>query len=212
MRQIVVFFLFMVITFSVTITHAQTTLPQPLSRDDPGQGNFTIHWKNPSYGNLQLQEFYGGFWRTVRLSAGASAHSFKGRSLGSYTFRNFVVTGFHPNQTVRFSRTRTHTARLSAPPQPPGVLNVPSRSTRATIPLSWSYVSSASRYEIVERRASDSQQEVEVYNGSTHNTFLNNRTDDTYFYKIRSCNDYECGHWSAEQSMVVLLLPGTPGQ
>lgn len=85
-------------------------------------------------------------------------------------------------------------------------LQTPSSSTTGSYAVTWSSVSTATRYEL-DRRV-DGGVWTTVHNASATTWSASNQSSGNYDYRVRACNASGCGAYSGVESTVVLRPPG----
>ncbi|WP_337244670.1 wall-associated protein [Luteimonas sp. gir] len=174
------------------------TLTVPASSNT---GTYSVSWTaSAAATRYELQERVGlGNWAQIYSGAGTS-QTRSGRANGTYAYR---VRGCS-TECGAWSAEGTITV-LRPPPAP--TLTVPASSNTGTYSVSWTASTAATRYELQERVGSGSW--AQLYSGTNTSQTRSGRANGTYAYRVRGCAA-ECGAWSAEGAITVLLPPPAP--
>ncbi|WP_150138647.1 phage tail protein [Candidatus Enterovibrio escicola] len=86
--------------------------------------------------------------------------------------------------------------------------SAPSKSSSASVTLSWNGDSSANKY-IVEMQNGNGAW-VKIYEGANLSAATANLTNGTYNFRVKACNGAGCGSYSDTLTTTVLLPPSTP--
>ena len=167
-------------------------------------GNYTVSW-NTTWG-LQEQA-NGGAW-TVVQAPGSSSKAFTNKPTGTYRYRTYFFIAYPINATL-YSGEAQIVVTLPPPANPPTTFTVPATASTGSYTVSWSAVSGATRYTLQEKIGTGAWQTVQ--DTAARSKAFSGRTDNTYSYRVRSCNTTGCSNFSTAKAVFVLHVPGTPG-
>lgn len=94
------------------------------------------------------------------------------------------------------------------PPSKPGGLNSPSNDDNGSYTVSWNSVSTATRYQLQEKKNSGSWSTI--HNGSARSKGLTGKGSGTYYYRVRACNSSGCSSYTSQVTTKVEFLPAIP--
>jgi tyrosinase len=187
---------------------AQLSVP-PLST-----GTYTVSWTEPSGGQTRAYLFESanlGPWIRSTVT-GSNSRTFT-KSPGTYSYR-LQICFFEPELNRElcdpFSNEATVVvASAQGVPGVPGSLGGNFTSTTGTFTLSWAAAAgTVTRYELEERTGNGPWNRIQ--DDSAQSASLT-RADGHYDYRGRACNNAGCGGYTANVSVTVLRIPGTPG-
>ena len=167
-------------------------------------GNYTVSW-NTTWG-LQ-EQVNGGAW-TVVQGPGSSSKTFTNKPTGSYRYRTYLFIGYPINATL-YSGAAQIVVTLPPPASPPATFTVPATASSGSYTVSWSAVSAATRYTLQEKTGSGAWQTVQ--DTTALSRAFSGKTDNTYSYRVRSCNTTGCSSFSTTKAVFVLRVPAAPG-
>ncbi len=167
-------------------------------------GTYTVSWSAVTAANLyELQEQKNnGAWVMVH-SGTTTSKVLTGRGNGTYRYR---VRASNGSGASAFSVTKTTVVLFR--PVVPGGLTIPASNTDGTYSVSWNAVSTATSYELVEKKNNSSW--VTVHSSNIRSKLLTGRGSATYYYRVRACNISGCGAYSVTKTITVLLPPDKP--
>ncbi len=189
---------------SLWSNEAQPALPAPPTLTVPGSntsGSYSITWAlPPGATRVEVEESVNdGPWTPIYSGPGIS-HAVSGKAPGSYRYRARACnaagcSAFSPIVTVEVR-----------PPAPN--LSVPPNNATGSYTVSWSIVSSATRYELDERVNSGSW--MLIQNSPETSRWLSGKTANNYSYRVRACASSLCSANSSIGTVVVLPPPPVP--
>jgi len=87
-------------------------------------------------------------------------------------------------------------------------LSVPATSSTGSYTVSWTAVSTATRYTLQEQVNGGSW--TSVQNSTARSMAFSGKTTGSYGYRVMACNANGCGQWSAIKTLTAGVIPGTP--
>jgi len=95
---------------------------------------------------------------------------------------------------------------------PAGVptLSVPTNSSTGSYTVSWTSVSSATRYTLQEQVNGGSW--ISVQNSAATSMAISGKTSGSYGYRVEACNANGCGQWSTTKTIAVGVIPAVPAK
>ena len=163
--------------------------------------SYTVSWTAVSGAtSYALQEqVNGGAW-TLVSSGAATSWGAAGQANGTYSYRVQAcnATGCGP-----WSATATTTVAL--PPGSAPALSVPASNNTGGYTVSWTGVSTATRYTLQEQTNGGSW--TTAVNGAATSWAASGKASATYGYKVQACNANGCGPWSGVSAVAVTLPP-----
>lgn len=151
----------------------------------------------------KLQESVDGAAWTHEQSSTSRSRTYSNKPAGSYRYR---VRAYNDAGAGAYSAIKT-TEMVHKPASAPAV-TVPSSNSTGSYTVSWSAVATAARYELYERPAGGTW--VRIYNGASRSKAVSGKSNGTYEYRTRACNDGGCGAYGAVKSVSVLFPPAVP--
>lgn len=163
-------------------------------------GAYTVSWSGVATAtSYALQEqVNAGAWNTV-LTGSSTSWNASGRGNATYGYH---VQACNSSGCGSWSGVGNVTVLL--PPASAPTLSVAARNYASSYSVSWTSVSTATGYTLVERANGGSWATVQS-NGATAWT-ANNHGDATYDYQVRACNASGCSSgWSNLGSTIVVI-------
>jgi len=99
---------------------------------------------------------------------------------------------------------------------PPGVPTLSSPASGSTTcdttpTLVWSWVNGTTHYDIqVDNNSDFSSPEIDQTTPATSHTPSSPLSSDTYYWRVRACNSYDCSDWTNPWDVTIILSPGPP--
>ena len=194
----------------------RTSLSSDVPSGTSSDGTYNIIWPSVTgAGVYQLEKSTdgGSNWTTLDNNGSTSPYTESNLGVGTYDYRvrACVSTSFNNNNCSGWTSTlRIQVQALAAPILP----SSPTIVTTNGYTLNWDDVTGATSYEIEETVASDGSKAQYTVNcngacTSTHSerAYTGKAYEETYTYKVRTCNGALCGDWStAFASFTVNLL------
>ena len=87
-------------------------------------------------------------------------------------------------------------------------LSSPSSSSTGAFTVSWNSSSTATSYQLQEKKNSGSWSII--HNSSVTSKGLSGKTNGTYYYRVRACNSSGCSAYSSQTTTLVVFPPATP--
>jgi len=190
-------------TSTTTVLFPPGSPPSVSSPSTNSTGSYTVSWStiaNATSYTLQ-EQVNGGAWSTVQSSS-ATTWSATGQANGSYGYQ---VQSCNSGGCSGWSSVSTTT--VLHPPGSAPTISVPASSTNGSYTVSWSGVSTATSYNLVERVNGGSWATVQSSAATSWST--SGRGDATYEYQVQACNSSGCGPWSNLAPITVLLPPSS---
>jgi hypothetical protein len=174
-------------------------------------GAYTVSW-TPVDGatSYDLEEDTdSGFGTTVTIYTGSAAtYNVAGKTNGTYYYR---VRGTNVVGSSAWTIIPSNSCVVDLqPPTTPGTLTVPLSSFTGVVSLSWTAGLGALWYEIQEDTDPAFGRSSVVFLGAGSSCILYNRTDGTYYYRIRSINTVGESVWldGSNPCMVSVITAG----
>lgn len=189
---------------NATIAHIPGT-PGGISAPGTSNGPLTISWSSSAYAtSYTLEQSVNGAAWTAIYSGAATSYAFSVGTTANYAYR---VKACNANGCGGYATSGT--VVVTIPPSSAPVVSVPGTAYTSSYVVTWTGVSGATSYDLLEQVNGGGWTTVQSANalswgasGKQHNT--------TYGYIARGCNAGGCGPWSATASVYVWLIPGTP--
>ncbi|WP_444899733.1 hypothetical protein ACJJIX_05070 [Microbulbifer sp. VAAC004] len=190
---------------SICHSAAVTTIPGAINYPTfDSDGSYSISWSSSSAASRYELErsINGGSWSRIYNSSGTKFNE-TGKSNGSYRYRvractSNMCSGFKTGGTLKVEKT----------PPTPSSISVPSYTSSSSVNISWSASSTATRYELQQRRNNGSWSGV--YSGpATSKTVSFLVHGSTYRYRVRACNT-TCSGYVESGDLQVYIRPGVP--
>lgn len=174
-------------------------------------GSATVSWTaaSPATGyTLQQSNNGGGTWTQAYSGTGTSI-ALTGLADGSYTYQ-VQACNDTAGDSVCTTWATSGTLVVTLPPTSAPSLSAPASSSNGSYTVSWTGVSTATSYTLVERVNGGAW--TTVQSGAATNWSTSGRGDATYEYQVQACNVGGCGPWSNLAPTTVLLPPASaPG-
>ncbi|MFC5491362.1 RHS repeat-associated core domain-containing protein [Dokdonella soli] len=200
---------------SPTETVQTSSVPSPpasisVAPNPSTDGSYTVTWSAPSTAtSYTLQEFAGGNWSPVPNITGAS-RSFSLRSNGTYGYR---AQACNANGCSDYSPTATETVNIPAPPSPPSWISAsPNPSTDGNYTVTWGAVLGTGITYQLEESLVPSNIWVPIPTALTGTSWSppSAKTDGTWGYRVKACQNGVCGLYSDGYPEVVAHAPDVP--
>jgi hypothetical protein len=81
-------------------------------------------------------------------------------------------------------------------PSPPTLTDPGTNDTDGNYTVSWSSVSSATNYTLEEDTSSLFSSPSKIYSGSETSQEITGKSEGTYYYQVKACNECGCSNWS----------------
>jgi parallel beta-helix repeat protein len=94
-------------------------------------------------------------------------------------------------------------------PSPPTLTDPGTNDTDGNYTVSWSSVSSATNYTLEEDTSSSFSSPTKVYSGSERSKEISGKSDGTYYYQVKACNECGCSEWSNREDITIDTIPPT---
>ena len=188
---------------SLTVAYPPSTAPVVSAPSADNNGAFTVTWSSSALADeYRLQQrLDGGTWTSAYIG-GALSKALSGLANGTYDFR---VTAC--NEIGCSSYSAIETTVVTHPPAMP-TLTVPAADNNGAFTATWSSVSTATRYDLVQRK--DGGSWVVAYSGNLLSKAFSGLTNGTYDHQARACNAGGCSAYTAVETLVVTHPPATP--
>ncbi|HEX5055043.1 MAG TPA: hypothetical protein VFX02_00955, partial [Gammaproteobacteria bacterium] len=99
-------------------------------------------------------------------------------------------------------------AQAAPPANPPATFTVPATDSNGSYSISWSTVSTSTKYELQESVNGGSWSTIQ--NTSATSKSFSGKTSGSYGYQIRACNADGCSAYSETKTTDVAIVPGVP--
>ncbi len=186
----------------------------PTTNSTVSTGSITVSWAKPSgtvtYYNIQKRN-NSGSWVTAATSVSGTSKALSGLTDGSWDFRVQACNSFSWACSSYGADSSNVTARLI--PAIPSAPSVPANDTDGAYSISWTKPNgTVTAYHVIEYKNSTTSYTT-IANTTQTNFSVNGRTDGSYTYRVRACNEFSwaCSYYSAFSSVTgVLHKPGIP--
>ena len=167
--------------------------------------SYTVSWNGVATATaFRLYESAnGGSWIQLQYNA-AHSRAISGKGRGSYRYRVRACNAAGCSGYSSIKTTRMVYKPASAP-----VLTVPSSSGTGNYTISWSAVPTTTEYHLYERPVGGSW--VRIHKAASRIKSIGGKSNGTYQYLLRACNEGGCGPDAPVKSITVLKPPPTPG-
>jgi parallel beta-helix repeat protein len=92
-------------------------------------------------------------------------------------------------------------------PSPPALNDPGTSDNDGNYVVSWSSVTSATNYTLEEDTSSSFSRPTEVYSGLETSKEITGKSDGTYYYRVKACNECECSDWSNKENITIDTIP-----
>ncbi|GAB3339290.1 hypothetical protein GCM10027359_16390 [Marilutibacter aestuarii] len=186
---------------SIYVAPATPLLTAPATDNS---GTFAVSWGAISgASSYRLEQRYGsGNWTEIYNSTGTSK-AMSGLTNGSYEYR---VRACNDGGCSSYSATRTTV--VTFPPASPPTVNAPATDNNGAYAVTWTSVSTATRYELDQRK--DAGSWSTIHNAAGTSKSVSGLTNGSHEYRVRACNDGGCSSYSATKTTVVTFPPASP--
>ncbi len=170
-------------------------------------GNYTLSWSNITNAyRYELEESQDVYFTTpIQLYSGLNITFMvfdRPDGLFHYRIRSMNAAG---NSSWNIT-----TVLVIHPPGSPAFNQASGMNNTGNFSFSWSAISTADYYELQESNTSDFSSPKLVYKGPAILTSISNKTDGTYYYRIRAVNLGGNSSWSPSLIITVLHPPTIP--
>lgn len=167
-------------------------------------GNYTVSWTQVAGAtSYRLDESANsGTWTQIYSGGGTSA-VIAGRGNGSYAYRVTVCNGAGCSAV-----SASKTVQVTHPPAQAPTLVVPSTALNGSYSISWSAVSTATRY--VLEQSANSGTWTEAQDGAAISKAFSGIAAGTYAYRVKACNVAGCGATSTTGTVQAIHPPAAP--
>ena len=194
------------------------TLPPgtPSSISVPGSSNsssYTVSWGSAS-GQVTAYEVYeannSGFSGASLVYSSTGSSVALSRGSGTYYYRARACNG-----SACGNYTGTVSILVTLAPGAPPTLSVPGSSTTGSYLVGWTASSGdVSVYELYEATNSSFTGQTLIHSGTASTIPVSGKTNGTYYYRVRACDNGQCSGYTTTNSITVTLAapapPGTP--
>lgn len=105
---------------------------------------------------------------------------------------------------------RTRVSDLVAPGAPPSI-NVPPNNATGNYSIAWGAPSGTlTAYELYESTSSTFSAQALVYSGTALTKAISGKSNGSYYYRVRGCNEGLCGEYATGANPVVVAFPPGP--
>lgn len=168
-------------------------------------GNYTISWGAASSGTTTRYELReatsSGPW-TVIYSGASNSFNVTNHASGHFLYQVAACNQFSCGQP------QGNPAVDVSVITPPSSITVPSSNNTGSYTISWTLASgTVTRYELFEATNSSFSGETLAYSGTSIQPTLVGRTNNSYYYRVRACNDSGCSATTAAANPVVVSVP-----
>ena len=187
---------------SLTVAYPPSTAPVVSTPSADNNGAFTVTWSSSALADeYRLQQRRdGGTWTSAYLG-GALSKALSGLSNGAYDYRVIAC-----NEVGCSSYSAIKTTVVTHPPSTPS-LTVPAADNNGAFTATWGSVSTANRYDLVQRKNGGSW--VVAYSGTALSKAFSGLTNGTYDHQARACNVGGCSPYTASRTTVVTFPPSS---
>ncbi|WP_049622456.1 hypothetical protein [Frateuria defendens] len=191
-------------TASTTVLLPPPT-PGSISVPASSNGPIGISWAaSPTATRYDLyQSINGGGWTQV-YSGPSTSTTVNATTSGNYTF--FVAAVNDSGWSGQFANSGT--VVVTIPPNAAPSLSVPGSSNSGSYTVSWSGVSEATSYTLLEQLNGGGWSTVQASGATSWGA--SGKGNGTYGYQVQACNAGGCGPWSGVGSIAVALVPAVP--
>lgn len=177
--------------------------PSSITIPPTSSGSVTISWPATAYAtSYQLEHSVGAGWEQVYAGSGTQA-TINETNSGNWYYR---VRACNANGCGGYV-TGSYVTVTIAPAAAPALYGA-GTSNNGTYTMSWTGVSGASAYNLVESANGGSWQQV--FYATTGNWSISGRPEGSYVYMVQACNISGCGPWSNQAAVTVALPPAVP--
>jgi len=186
---------------TVTVQLPPTGVPTLTVPASSTSGSYTVSWTAvAAAATYQLQESVnGGSYITIQDAIGSSM-AVTGRQSGAWSYQ---VRACNPSGCGTYSGAKI--IQVTLPPASVPTVTAPATNATGSFTVSWSSVTSATRYELEEQLASGAW--TKVHDATTTSKAISGKASGSWGYRARGCNGSACGAWSAIATTVVTLPP-----
>ncbi len=188
---------------ATVVTHPPGGAPAVTAPATDNNGAFTVTWTSVSAATSYRleQRKNSGSWSQI-YSGTARSKAVSGLDNGTYEYRARACNaGGCGGYSGAAATVVTH------PPGGAPTVTAPATDNDGAFTVTWSSVSTATSYRLEQRKNSGSWSQI--YSGSGRSKAVSGLGNGTYEYRARACNAGGCGGYSAMDSIVVLLPPGS---
>ena len=172
-------------------------------------GSYSISWAASQTGTVDVYEVYestsSSFAPQTAIYTGAATNKpISGKGDGTYYYRvracGIQCSGY---------RTGGNPVVVTLLPDAPASISVPSSSSTGSYTVSWLAPPSGpyDRYELWEATNATFSGAALVTNANVTQQSIGNKTDGSYYYRVRACNNNGCGGYTTGANPVNVSLP-----
>lgn len=189
---------------TVNVQLPPTGVPTLTAPTSSTTGSIAMSWTAVAAAtDYQLEESVnGGTYQQILLDS-ATSMTRTGRQNGTWSYR---VRACNPAGCAAYSAEKSTLVTL--PPSTVPTVTTPDNNATGSYTVTWSSVTSATRYELEERQVAGAWDNV--HDAAATSKAITGKTAGSWLYRARGCNGTACGAWSAEATTVVTLPPTTP--
>lgn len=188
---------------TTVVTHPPGNAPAVTTPTADNNGAFSVGWSSVSTATSYRleQRKNGGSWSQIYSGTGRSK-AVSGLGNGSYAYR---ARACNTGGCGAYSAIKTTV--VTFPPNSAPSLSAPANAdTYESFTVSWTAVSTATRYELQSSLYGGSWSTV--YNSSATYVSRSHNHDGNYSYRVRACNVGGCGPFSAAKTVRVADVAG----
>jgi len=120
----------------------------------------------------------------------------------TYTLKLSEMVGSDSDMTSPSSIDIT-VQKSSTKPSTPALNDPGTTDTDGCYTVSWSSVNGATSYTLEEDTSSSFSSPTVVHSGAGTSKYVTDKSDDTYYYRVKACNAEGCSGWSNVEDIVV---------
>ena len=186
------------IFFAIVLSGAASQLNVPTYSD--ANGRYTISWNMQGLSSgSRLEEYSGSGWKFISTSRSGSK-SFDKASDGRVIYRLMECDG----EVGCIIEDRRDSVSVQHTPGVPSLTIDNFTDPDGAYTVTWVKPSGTVKtYQLLENNSV-------VYTGSSRSFSLSSKSDGTYNYKVKACNDVSCSSPSGIKTVTVLKIPTVP--
>jgi len=190
---------------TVTVQLPPTGVPTLTAPASSTTGSYNLSWTTVAAATAyELEESVNGGTYTQIQNGASTSMTRTGRQNGAWSYQ---VRACNPSGCAAYSTAKT--TQVTLPPSTVPTVTTPASNASGSFTVSWSSVTSATRYELEERLGTGTW--ANVHDAVTTSKAISGKASGSWAYQARGCNGTACGAWSAIATTVVTLPPaGAP--
>jgi YD repeat-containing protein len=190
-------------TQTTQVTLPPTGVPTLTAPATSNNGSYTVSWTSVSAATrYELQQRKdGGSWSTIHNASGTSK-AVSGLGNGTYDYQ---VRACNDGGCAAFSAIASTV--VTHPPGSAPTLSAPTASNTGSYTVSWTSVSTSTRYELQEQVNGGTWGTIQDTSATSRS--ITGKGNGTYGYRVRACNVGGCSAFSAIASTVVTHPPSS---